>query len=113
MLLTCQEHTLSFRTLADVQTRLDYQETLWELKLVIRQWVDFDIAYELRGFVCNNRLTALSQYYYDCYFDVMVQQKELIAKSVQHFWETQVRFTVWASSAPVCGVMLVGIRVCV
>jgi hypothetical protein len=74
-----------------VQIRLDYQEKLWELNLVIRQWVDFDIAYELRGFVCDNRLTALSQYYYDCYFDVVSQQKDLIASSVQHYWETQVR----------------------
>jgi len=82
---------LSFRTLDDVQIRLNYHDKLWELKLVIRQWVDFDIAYELRGFVCNNQFTALSQYYYDCYFDVLVQQKDLIVASVQHYWENEAR----------------------
>lgn len=82
---------ISFRTLEDVQIRLNYQDKLWELKLVIRQWVDFDIAYELRGFVCNNQFTALSQYYYDCYFDVVAQRKDLIAASVQHYWENEVK----------------------
>lgn len=89
------DDVLSFRTLEDVQIRLNYHDKLWELKLVIRQWVDFDIAYELRGFVCNNQFTALSQYYYDCYFDVVAQQKDLIAASVQHYWESEARQTLY------------------
>jgi hypothetical protein len=41
--------------------------------------------------VCDNQFTALSQYYYDCYFDVVAQRKDLIAASVQHYWENEAR----------------------
>ena len=35
----------------------------WNLKFVVREWVPMPLQGELRGFVHETRLTALSQYY--------------------------------------------------
>lgn len=39
----------SFRTLEDVMMRLEYKSTLWELVIVVREWVDFDPSLEYAG----------------------------------------------------------------
>ena len=50
-----------------------------------------DIQHEFRGFVCNKQFTALSQYYYDCYFSSINKNKNLIEIAIKEFWEKKIK----------------------
>ncbi len=58
----------------------------WSQKFVLRQWIDIPIEYEFRGFVYNNELTALSQYYHFCYFPEIAHKKSLIQQKIKTFF---------------------------
>lgn len=82
---------VSFRTLEDLKERVAFADELWELEIVIREWRNFDISYEFRGFCCHNKFTALSQYYFDCYIEGIEKNKEKIELAIYGFWEAKVK----------------------
>lgn len=55
----------------------------WDLHIVVREYSDVPIHGELRGIVCDGKLTGLSQYYTECFFPQLVQNKDAIGKFVQ------------------------------
>eukprot|EP00007_Cunea_sp_BSH-02190019_P000529 CAMPEP_0174238740 /NCGR_PEP_ID=MMETSP0417-20130205/12287_1 /TAXON_ID=242541 /ORGANISM="Mayorella sp, Strain BSH-02190019" /LENGTH=384 /DNA_ID=CAMNT_0015317615 /DNA_START=15 /DNA_END=1165 /DNA_ORIENTATION=- len=83
--------TYSSRVISDLKRALDYayvQE--WNLNLVVRAFVPMDAQGELRGFVHQGKLTALSQYYCDCYFADLLERREEYREAVNKFFESEV-----------------------
>jgi len=76
----------SQRIYEDLTLALEHPRT-WSQHMVVRQWVSVPIEYEFRGFVYNNKLTCLSQYYHYCYFPGMVQIKSKIEQMIQAYFE--------------------------
>jgi len=60
----------------------------WSQHLIIRSWVTVPIQFEFRGFVYNNKLTALSQYFTNAYFEDVVKHKEKILKLVLELFQS-------------------------
>lgn len=46
----------------DLGSALKYGKEKFDQNVVLRKWIPIDIDMEFRGFVCNGKLTALSQY---------------------------------------------------
>lgn len=72
------------------------------MQIAVREWVDFPLPYEFRGFVANGTFNALSQvtlllryaltfydlkYYYDCYFPLLVKHRDWIERSIRNYWQ--------------------------
>jgi len=51
--------------------------------VVIRKWVDIPIEFELRGFVYDNRLTGLCQYFNDAFFPGLAANKAEVRELCQ------------------------------
>eukprot|EP01089_Gocevia_fonbrunei_P021003 TRINITY_DN7976_c0_g1_i1.p1 TRINITY_DN7976_c0_g1~~TRINITY_DN7976_c0_g1_i1.p1 ORF type:complete len:267 (+),score=35.49 TRINITY_DN7976_c0_g1_i1:240-1040(+) len=84
----------SARIISDLKRALDYKDlkTLdWNLKFIIREFVDIPIEYELRAFVYKNQLVALTQYYADTFFQDLWDNQETIKQCVQDFFYEQVQ----------------------
>eukprot|EP01120_Amphizonella_sp_Union-15-10_P013693 TRINITY_DN6420_c0_g1_i1.p1 TRINITY_DN6420_c0_g1~~TRINITY_DN6420_c0_g1_i1.p1 ORF type:complete len:287 (-),score=52.20 TRINITY_DN6420_c0_g1_i1:312-1130(-) len=71
----------SSRIISDLKRALEYGSENWQIYLVVREFCKVPIEGEFRGFVYNKKLTALSQYYTQCYFPILIQNKERIANS--------------------------------
>lgn len=102
--VTCAENAMqmmleSDRIYNDLVTALEKPES-WNQHFVLRQWVSIPLAFEIRGFVMNNRhktffwikvifcrLTALSQYYHYCFWQNLVDKKEQILHLILNFFE--------------------------
>jgi hypothetical protein len=52
------------------------------------------VLQEFRGFVCQQKFNALSQYFHFCYWPELVQHKDEIARRVTEYWETRVKHRV-------------------
>ncbi len=62
----------SERTFGDIIHTLEIPAD-WAMKLVIRKWCDgIDVGNEFRGFVCEGKLVALSQYNDGCFYHELV-----------------------------------------
>jgi len=57
------------------------------MKVIIREWVDLPIAYEFRTFVSQKKINAISQYFDNCYFDQVLQNKKIILSLILSLWE--------------------------
>ena len=60
------------------------------LNIIVREWSDFDVALEFRGFVHNGRFNALTQYNPYIYFPHLVKQRADIEKLVRNFVDSQI-----------------------
>lgn len=72
----------SERILDDLELALE-DPTRWTQHLVIRKWADMPLSSEWRGFVCDGKLTALSQYFAPCYFEELQSehvQRQVVSK---------------------------------
>ncbi|KAJ5071465.1 cell division cycle protein [Anaeramoeba ignava] len=58
---------------------------------VLRTWFDIDADLEFRGYVFNNNLNALSQYFQYFSSPRLVEQKEEIQKIILNFFENEVK----------------------
>ena len=57
-----------------------------------REWNEnLDDDNEFRGFVYENKLTAITQYDHFGKFDDIIKEKDKIEKMIHHFWETEVK----------------------
>jgi hypothetical protein len=70
----------------DLPLALNYPSQ-WSQHIVIRKWIDIPIQFEFRGFVYNNQLTALCQYYNEAVFDQIIQNKQLIQDIILQLFE--------------------------
>jgi hypothetical protein len=73
----------SARIISDIKRAIDLDK--WDIHVVVRSFSSVPIEGELRGFVHNGRLRALSQYYSECHFPKLVSEKEEVAKKVKSF----------------------------
>lgn len=55
----------------------------WSQHIAVRAWVHVPVHCEVRGFVMNGQLTALSQYFAGVYFPQLVAAKDRVLKMVQ------------------------------
>jgi len=78
----------SSRAVSDIKRAIDFlHKSPWNLKIIVRDFVEMPIQFELRGFVHKQSLNALSQYYVDCYFEELLQRKDEITTKIQIFFE--------------------------
>jgi len=78
----------SSRAVSDIKRALDYiDKTPWNLKLIVREFVDIPIEGEFRGFVHERSLNCVSQYYSDCYFPTVHHNKENIKNSILNYFQ--------------------------
>jgi hypothetical protein len=59
----------SSRILGDFKRALDHED-IWGMKIVIREFVEFDVRNEFRGFYFDGSLNALSQYDENLFFNL-------------------------------------------
>jgi hypothetical protein len=59
----------SSRILGDFKRALEHED-IWGMKIVIREFVEFDVRNEFRGFYFNGNLNALSQYDGNIFFNL-------------------------------------------
>ncbi|KAL6050059.1 Cell division cycle protein 123 [Balamuthia mandrillaris] len=74
----------SERSYEDLVLALEFPEK-WDMKVIIRKWVDIHPSMEFRGFVYNKNLTALSQYFYVAFFPQLLKHKDSICAKIQGF----------------------------
>jgi len=60
----------------------------WSQHIVLREWVDIPTQGEIRGFVFDGKLTALSQYFTGGFFPELVATKDSVLRLIQDFFET-------------------------
>ncbi len=58
----------------------------FEEHFVVRQWVPIAIDMEFRAFVCDGKLTALTQYNHMVYFPRLVAMKQHLLHTIQTFF---------------------------
>lgn len=63
------------------------QPDTWNQCVVIREWVDIPLSNEIRAFVYNRRLTALSQYYSVSVYPQLLNCKDTIELAIRKFVE--------------------------
>jgi hypothetical protein len=81
---------VSYRTTGDLIRAVENVDVSpWNLKFVVREFVQMPIETEFRGFVNNGNLNALSQYYDDTYFS-SIDPVEM-PKHVQEFFKKEVQ----------------------
>jgi len=71
----------------EIPLALEHSKT-WSETIVLRKWCNIPIKFELRGFVMDNKLTALCQYYDEVYYPELFENKEKIEKIVLSFFES-------------------------
>ncbi|KAL6062162.1 hypothetical protein QOT17_012413 [Balamuthia mandrillaris] len=69
--------------------RILAHEDDFTMKVVVREWVDIDPEWEFRAFVCNRKLTALTQHCKLCYVPGLLsaERRRALAKRVQQCWD--------------------------
>ena len=65
----------------------EFAERSEPLNLIIREFVEFPVEHELRGFVWKKKLTALSQYNNIAFLPSLVKNKDEIETNVKSFME--------------------------
>jgi hypothetical protein len=82
----------SYRTISDLKRAVDFldQSPSWNMKLIVREFVDMDPAYEFRGFVHNKKLTALSQYFSDSSFSYVTSNTNSIPDRAREFFTANI-----------------------
>eukprot|EP01097_Dermamoeba_algensis_P006620 TRINITY_DN4127_c0_g1_i1.p1 TRINITY_DN4127_c0_g1~~TRINITY_DN4127_c0_g1_i1.p1 ORF type:complete len:395 (+),score=78.24 TRINITY_DN4127_c0_g1_i1:45-1187(+) len=80
----------SERVFLDSILALDCQKLegdVWRTQIVLRKWENrLREDFEFRGFVCNNQLTALSQYNHYCVFPHLLKWKSVIQEKINRKW---------------------------
>ena len=74
----------SFRVRQDLEAALKREP--WDLKVVVREYVEIPLEGEFRGFVFEKRLVALSQYFWFAKFDKLILEKEATKLKLEKFF---------------------------
>eukprot|EP01127_Copromyxa_protea_P021175 TRINITY_DN720_c0_g1_i1.p1 TRINITY_DN720_c0_g1~~TRINITY_DN720_c0_g1_i1.p1 ORF type:complete len:189 (+),score=38.22 TRINITY_DN720_c0_g1_i1:1140-1706(+) len=59
----------------------------YNMNVIIRNWVAIPIDYEFRCFFTKKKINAISQYFNNCYFQSVVENKELLERLMLEKWE--------------------------
>lgn len=62
----------------------------WHMKVIVREFVPMHLELELRAFVFQKKMTAISQYYCDLYVPLLVKHKKKVEESVKKFFYEKV-----------------------
>merc|ERR1711991_679983 len=84
----------SMRVSEDLSKALKFDQKLWDVSLVFRQWISEVVSHpegEFRCFVHKGRLNAVTQYYSFIVFDEVVQRKEELRKALQNFFDDKMK----------------------
>jgi len=81
---------ISERSNEDILLALEFPD-MWEMKIIIRKWEYIPTHLEFRGFVCDNKFTALSQYFHIAYFDELKKNKKDIENKIIKFYESKIK----------------------
>jgi len=63
------------------------REEDYDMTVIIRKWVDIPCQLEVRGFVTNRNLNALTQYYDNCFLEELVDRKNELEEKIFRCWE--------------------------
>eukprot|EP01124_Arcella_intermedia_P009398 TRINITY_DN16132_c0_g1_i1.p1 TRINITY_DN16132_c0_g1~~TRINITY_DN16132_c0_g1_i1.p1 ORF type:complete len:246 (+),score=54.86 TRINITY_DN16132_c0_g1_i1:367-1104(+) len=77
--------TRSERIYQDMMLALEHPQR-FKQNFVIRKWYTIEPDMEFRGFVCNSKLTAVSQYHHLVHFPRLLQEKKEIMERILEFW---------------------------
>jgi hypothetical protein len=80
----------SERTQQEFKKMIQYGEKGYPINLIIREFANFDVEMEFRGFIYNTKtkgkqLTGLTQYNNFCYFPKLVLKEKLISDLISNF----------------------------
>ncbi|KAH3746147.1 cell division cycle protein 123-like [Pelomyxa schiedti] len=78
----------SDRVYQDLLMALERPASEWRQSILVRKWVSLPLAHEFRGFIFNNKLTALSQYYCFCTWPELISVQDRVVPLIQAFFET-------------------------
>jgi len=80
----------SERVFVDLLLALDnceLDDDQWSVNVIVRRWDDrVRDDYEFRGFVCRDRLVAISQYNHYCYYEQLQAEQARIRAAIETFW---------------------------
>jgi len=75
----------STRIYEDLKERIKYPQ-FYDMKIILREFSDHHISTEFRVFISNNYMTAISQYFTDCYFSDVIKYKKEIEVQIEAYW---------------------------
>jgi len=78
----------SERIYGDLQHALERDLSLWDMNVIIREFVKLDVSYEFRGFVCKKVLTAVCQYNDMCFYPHLKGKEVEIVDKLFNFFLT-------------------------
>ncbi len=81
----------SERVSQDMKLALSQAHKKFEEHFIVRKWIDIEPDMEFRGFYCNGKLNALSQYNHLCYFERLLEMRDQLLEKVLHFFELSVK----------------------
>eukprot|EP01122_Echinamoeba_exundans_P004123 TRINITY_DN14138_c0_g1_i1.p1 TRINITY_DN14138_c0_g1~~TRINITY_DN14138_c0_g1_i1.p1 ORF type:complete len:274 (-),score=47.37 TRINITY_DN14138_c0_g1_i1:38-859(-) len=70
---------------------LQLGEKGFDMKMIVREWVDLDPEWEFRAFVFGGKMTACTQYWTRVFIPKMVKHKEELSKAIYQYWGTKVK----------------------
>jgi hypothetical protein len=71
----------------EIPLALEHKNRVWKEHIVLRKWQDIPIAYEFRGFVFNDKLSGLCQYYDEILYKEVVDNYEKIESLILNFFK--------------------------
>ena len=101
--------SLSSRVISDMRRALDHIDQVpWHMCFIVREFVPLPLEHELRGFVYQQRLVAVSQYATDLFVPKLVSRRAEVATLVRTFFEAEIRERLPAISDYVVDLVLLG-----
>ena len=101
--------SLSSRVISDMRRSLDHIDQVpWHMCFIVREFVPLPLEHELRGFVYQQRLVAVSQYATDLFVPKLVSRRAEVATLVRTFFEAEIRERLPAISDYVVDLVLLG-----
>ena len=86
----------SARISFDLELDLRFPQN-FSTSIILRPWVEIPLVSEFRGFVHDGVMTALSQYYTQCYFAELASVSDAVLARVTSFWRDSIREVVAAN----------------
>jgi hypothetical protein len=84
--------SLSNRVISDMKRALDHLDRVpWHMHFIVREFVPIPLEHELRGFVHQQQLVAVSQYATDLFVPALVRHRAAVAARVQAFFTDNLR----------------------
>lgn len=78
----------SSRCISDIKRQIDYAKLLpkWSFYIIIRKFKYIPLCNEFRCFIYNNKLTAATQYFQNCYFSKLLNHRNDYWNLIQTFY---------------------------